>query len=108
MKESISAYSKQKSIAKKALKSAGFENIKISNGYYSFSGFATKNEKIIYFSIPDVRHEMRNELMIRTAKDYRDFTGGGNCFCQIDIESIQTLANRLIGTITIHSKKELA
>jgi len=53
MKESISAYSKQKSITKKALRNAGFENIKVSNGHYYFSGFATKNNQVIYFSISD-------------------------------------------------------
>ena len=99
MKESIKAYSKQKSLVKKALNQAGYESIKISNGYYYFSGFAFKGGNIIYFSIPDVRHNNDDKLMIRTAKDYRDFTGGSNNFCQMDIESIQTLANRLTNTV---------
>ena len=99
MKESIKAYSKQKSIVKKALSQAGYESIKISNGYYYFSGFAFKGGNIIYFSIPDVSYNSDVKLMIRTAKDYRDFTGGSNNFCQMDIESIQTLANRLTNTV---------
>ena len=103
MKESIKAYSKQKSLVKKALSQAGYESIKISNGFYYFSGFAFKGGNIIYFSIPDVRHgfSFRNDdkLLIRTAKDYRDFTGGSNNYCQMDIESIQTLANRLTNTV---------
>ena len=96
MKESIKAYSKQKSTVKKALKTAGFENIKISNGHYYFSGFATKNEKVIYFSISDVRHFPEDKVLIRTAKDYRDFTGGGNNYAQLEIDSIVEQANYLI------------
>ena len=99
MKESVQAYSKQKSIVKKALKTAGFENIKISNGYYYFSGFATKNNKVIYFSISDVRHFPPTgggaDLLIRTAKDYKDYTGGSNNFTGLDIPDIQQLANYL-------------
>ena len=97
MRESIKAYSKQKSTVKKALKNAGFENIKISNGHYYFSGFATKNEKVIYFSISDVRHFFDNKVLIRTAKDYKDYTGGGNNFARLDIsDSIENTANYLI------------
>ena len=100
MKESIKAYSKEKSIVKKALKNAGFENIKISNGFYYFSGFATKNEQVIYFSIPDVRHKRAfgpsdNDVLIRTAKDYKDFTGGGNGFSKLENDSIMERANYL-------------
>ena len=95
MRESIKAYSKQKSTVKKALKTAGFENIKISNGHYYFSGFATKNEKVIYFSISDVRHGWDERVLIRTAKDYRDFTGGGNNFAECENDTITELANYL-------------
>ena len=96
MRESIKAYSKQKSTVKKALKNAGFENIKISNGHYYFSGFATKNEKVIYFSISDVRHFPEDKVLIRTAKDYKDFTGGGNNYAQLENDSIVDKANYLI------------
>ena len=96
MRESIKAYSKQKSTVKKALKNAGFENIKISNGHYYFSGFATKNEKVIYFSISDVRHFPEDKVLIRTAKDYKDFTGGGNNYAQLENDSIVDQSNYLI------------
>jgi|TARA_R110002051_G_scaffold305915_1_gene376226 hypothetical protein len=103
MKESISAYSKQKAIIKKALRNAEFENIEISNGYYYFSGFATKNNKRIYFSISDVRHFSDNEVLIRTARDYKDYTGGSNCYADLNVEDIQKLANSLT-TQNIHNK----
>lgn len=89
-------YKKHKSIVRAALKSAGFSNIKISNGYFYFSGFATKADQVIYFSISDVRHFDDGRLMIRTARDYKDYTGGMNNFCALDKDSIARLANRLV------------
>ena len=94
------AYSKEKSIVRKALKQADFTDIKFSNGYYYFSGFATKNNKIIYFSISDVRHFPptggSTDLLIRTAKDYKDYTGGVNNYSSLKTEEIQKLSNYLI------------
>ena len=94
------AYSKEKSIVRKALKQADFTDIKFLNGHYYFSGFATKNNKAIYFSIPDVRHFPPTggaaDLLIRTAKDYKDYTGGSNNYSSLKTEEIQTLANKLI------------
>ena len=94
------AYSAEKSIVRKALKQANFTDIKFSNGHYYFSGFATKNNKAIYFSISDVRHFPPTgggaDLLIRTAKDYKDYTGGSNNYSSLKTEEIQTLANKLI------------
>jgi c-di-GMP-related signal transduction protein len=96
MKDSISAYSKQKSLVKKVLKNENFEDIQISNGYYYFSGFAKKNEHIIYFSIGDTRTNiLGNKLLVRTAKNYKDFTGGSNNFCNMNDSGIAKLANTL-------------
>lgn len=97
MKESVKAYSKQRSIVRKALRDAKFEGIQISNGYYYFSGFARKNNKKIYFSISDVRHQgvVEERVLIRTARDYEDYTGGSNNFCGLEINEIQKLANYL-------------
>ena len=94
------AYSAEKSIVRKALKQANFTDIKFLNGHYYFSGFATKNNKAIYFSISDVRHFLPTgggaDLLIRTAKDYKDYTGGSNNYSSLKTEEIQTLANKLI------------
>ena len=94
------AYSVEKSIVRRALKQADFTDIKFSNGYYYFSGFATKNNKAIYFSISDVRHFPPTggdaDLLIRTAKDYKDYTGGGNNYAELNIESIMELSTKLI------------
>ena len=96
MNESIAAYSKEKSLMKKALKEAGFENIKISNGYYYFSGFATKNSQIIYFSCSDVRSFKNDDFLIRKASSYQDFRGESNNYAKQSIESITKLANFLV------------
>jgi|GEM_PF-4130051 len=96
MKESIMAYSKQKCLVKKALMLAGFIEIKVSNGYYYFSGFAEKNGKLIYFSISDVRHFPKERLLLRTATDRKDYTGGPNNYAELNNDDINRIANRLI------------
>ena len=94
------AYSAEKSIVRKALKQANFTDIKFSNGHYYFSGFATKNNKAIYFSISDVRHFPPTgggaNLLIRTAKDYKDYTGGSNNYSSLIVKDIQELSNKLV------------
>jgi len=93
------AYSKEKSIVRKALKEADFTDIKFLNGHYYFSGFATKKNKVIYFSIPDVRYGWSSDgmnLLVRTAKDYKDYTGGSNNYSSLDIKNIQELSNKLV------------
>ena len=94
------AYNIEKSIVRRALKQADFTDIKFLNGHYYFSGFATKNNKVIYFSISDVRHFPPTgggaDLLIRTAKDYKDYTGGSNNYSSLKTEEIQELANKLI------------
>jgi len=57
-----------------------------SVGHFYISGFFTVGEKIFYFSLPDVRgFEFRfQDLMYRTAKHYKDYTGGGNQWVKIE------------------------
>lgn len=49
-----------------------------NKGHFYISGFFTKDKQIYYFSISDVRYFGVSKLLIRTAKDYNDFTGGRN------------------------------
>ena len=77
----------------KELRSIGATNLKFSRGHFDVSGFFTVNEKIFYFSLSDVRgfeyglrsnpYSNMNQLLYRTAKDYKDFTGGGNQYVPI-------------------------
>ena len=52
-----------------------------SRGHFDVSGFIEKNGKYVYFSTSDVRYspdEWINDILIRTAKDDKDYTGGSN------------------------------
>ena len=73
----------------KELKSIGATDIKIGKGHFYVSGFFTSvSGQVYYFSLSDVRgmdyaltnnpDNVQSQLMYRTARDYKDFTGGGN------------------------------
>jgi hypothetical protein len=63
-------------------KEKGCSDIQMHYGFYYFSGFFTSpSGQVYYFSCSDVRHFGYNNLLIRTAKDYNDFTGGRNQYC---------------------------
>lgn len=77
----------------KELKSIGATDIVFSRGHFYISGFFTVDGQAWYFSISDVRgSEYRMpQLMYRTAKHYKDYTGGSNQW--VDIET--GMANRM-------------
>ena len=60
----------------------GIKDFIFSKGHFYFSGFfTTNNNKHYYYSVSDVRgseHNDREYMLIRTAKDYKDYTGGSN------------------------------
>lgn len=56
--------------------------------HFAFSGFIKNKltEKYVYFSSSDVRYwpnAWYNNLLIRTAKNEKDFTGGSNDWCRL-------------------------
>ena len=63
----------------------GATNIVFNRGHFYVSGFFTVDGQAYYFSLPDVRgSEYRMpQLMYRTAKDYKDYTGGQNRWVDI-------------------------
>lgn len=67
----------------------GYYNVKeieFNYGHLYISGFfSLDNGKIFYFSISDVRWNdpMKNKLLIRTAKSFKDFRGGCNNYVDI-------------------------
>lgn len=74
----------------KELKSVGATDIVFSRGHFYVSGFCTINGQAWYFSLNDVRgmeywlnRPSTGKLLYRTAKDYKDFTGGGNRYAEI-------------------------
>jgi len=74
----------------KELESQGATNIVFSRGHFYVSGFCTINGQAWYFSISDVRgmeyclnQSCMGKLLYRTAKNYKDFTGGQNRYATI-------------------------
>lgn len=50
-----------------------------NKGHFYISGFfRTSSDKCYYFSTSDLRGVITPELLIRTAKDEKDYTGGRN------------------------------
>lgn len=73
-----------KKFIKKNLPS-GCNLIKFNRGHFYVSGFIQKQDKYIYFSIPDVRcSKWHRDILIRTAKNDEDYLGGPNHFTDID------------------------
>lgn len=71
-------------LVKELKKVADVSDKKIDTGHFYISGFITVNGQVIYVSISDVRHGFNPQLLVRTAKDYKDFTGGSNNYVNID------------------------
>jgi hypothetical protein len=82
---------------KKALSLRGATNIVVSVGHFYICGFFTSaSGQVFYFSIPDVRSYQSggghfSSLLYRTAKDYRDFTGGHNQYVPIDEHMVKKM-----------------
>jgi hypothetical protein len=86
-----SFFTKEKNRITKILKELGCTEIEMSRQFYYFFGFFTApNGQIYYFNCDDIRHFGYNEILYRTAKDYKDFSGGSNQyinkFCLSDIK----------------------
>lgn len=65
---------------------AGAKLDKFKKGHYDLFGFIELNDKFIYFSISDVRffqNEWSTNILIRTAKNNTDYTGGSNCYTSL-------------------------
>lgn len=66
-----------------------FKLLDFNRGHFYLSGFMQHIEsgKIIYFSISDTRYsqdEWYNRILIRVAKDTRDFSGGMNNYTSFE------------------------
>ncbi len=63
--------------------------------HFNINGFfKLNNDKIYYFSISDLRWS-KDKILIRTAKDFKDYTGGGNNFINLDLNFKNNLLNYL-------------
>jgi len=64
----------------------GYEIVEKSVGHFYVSGFLKKEGKYFYFSISDVRSfpgEWFNNILVRTAKNEKDYTGGSNNYAKL-------------------------
>ena len=66
----------------------GYKILSFNKGHFYFSFFAQNLEtkKIFYVMSDDVRYSINGwykNLLIRTAKDDEDYTGGSNCFTSL-------------------------
>lgn len=87
------------------LTNLGMTGIEISHpNHFDMSGFFTNpaRNQIWYFRIEDIRWS-KDKMLIRTAKGYKDFTGGHNQYIDLkvgagvfagDLDSIINAANR--------------
>jgi hypothetical protein len=83
-------FSRERRRIMRNLKEMQCTNVKMSYGFYYFSGFFTnKFGQIFYFSCSDVRHFGYTKLLYRTAKDYKDYTGGSNRY--VDVDKLKTM-----------------
>lgn len=69
----------------KFLKDKDVTEIQIGRpNHFDISGFfKTKHDLIFYFSIPDLRGN-KDKMLIRTAENFKDYTGGRNNFASLD------------------------
>lgn len=82
-------FRKEKNRLSKILKEKGCTKIEMNYGFYYFSGFFTApSGQVYYFSCSDIRHWGYERLLIRTAKDYKDFSGGSNQYVDIKKEAL--------------------
>ena len=78
----------------------GWQIEKYSVGHYYLSGFLSKGEKHLYFSYSPARlaplnlesPSALNGVLLRIARDSKDYTGGRNHFCSV--KDIATLIGR--------------
>ena len=82
----------------KELKSIGATDIQIGKGHFYVSGFFTVDGQAWYFSLSDVRgmeyclnQSCMGKLLYRTAKNYKDFTGGQNRYATIETGMAQKM-----------------
>lgn len=77
-----------KTTLREICKNINFELISFNKNHYQFSAVLRSNEtgNYFYISIPDVRswkNEWANNILYRTMKHEKDWTGGTNRYCTI-------------------------
>lgn len=69
------------------------KDIEVSKGHFYLSGFFKLEGQPFYFSISDVRHWNDGKILIRKAKDYKDYTGEANHYFKIEPNMCKRIAS---------------
>jgi len=73
-----------RTVIKAELKKIGADNLELlKRTHYYMSGFFTYKGQAYYINLSDVRYSKEDTILIRTAKDYKDYTGGTNNFIKL-------------------------
>lgn len=61
-------------------------NVETSIGHFAVSGFVSRDNKYVYFSVEDLRDNDNGfeDCLYRTAENEKDYRGGHNNFCSLD------------------------
>ena len=76
-------------VFKRELKAELDRNVKVKRfefhrgHFYCFGFFQTLDDRVFYWSIGDVRSSTIDDMLIRTAESFKDYTGGRNCYIKI-------------------------
>lgn len=74
-----------KSEFKKILNSLGCVDLECSIGHFYISGFFNSADgQLWYFNLGDVRWMGQLNILVRTAKHRKDYTGGGNMYAKLE------------------------
>lgn len=87
-KDYESFQTKYRNFLKKVCKENNLELVSFHKGHYEFSAFIKKDDKYVYISISDVRYFKNawyNNILIRTAKHEKDYTGGWNRYTSLPL-----------------------
>ena len=89
---------KYRNFLKKLCTNNGYELVSFNPNHYCFSCFIKGNGKYVYISISDVRYFSKawlNNILIRTAKNERDYTGGPNN--HVSISELEATIQKMLG-----------
>lgn len=78
-------------------KQNGWELVNVGRNHYEFTAFIKRDSRYVYFSISDVRYwqnEWYKHILIRTANNEKDYTGGYNNYTSLP--SLQIAVGNLL------------
>lgn len=95
------------------LKKIGATKLLFSKGHFYLSGFFTIQEQAVYFSISDVRSAFNfsrsgnPQMLVRTAKNYEDYSGGANKYVDIEPNMSKEILRVLGMDVNLFKKAEV-